>query len=122
MIEFGADKGKDAIESYLNIDEGAKQLGELALVSCESPIFKSGKVFESILFDENAACHIALGKGYEDAVKDASKMSDDELKKIGCNNSLVHTDFMIGSETTEVIGIEESGSEVTIMKDGLFKI
>jgi aminopeptidase len=122
VIEYGADKGRDAIKSYLDIDEGASFLGELALVGCDSPIFKSGKVFESILFDENASCHIALGSGYEDAVENATGKTDEELKELGCNKSLVHTDFMIGSESTEVIGVTNDGTEVTIMKDGLFVI
>ncbi len=122
VVEFGADTNRAILEQYLDFDEGARALGEVALVDSNSPIFRSGKVFYNILFDENAACHIALGNGYTDCIENGVRMSDDELEETRCNSSLVHTDFMIGSEEVSVSGVKEDGSEENIIEQGIFVI
>jgi len=122
VVEFGADTNREILEQYLDFDEGAKALGEVALVDVNSPIYRSGKVFYSILFDENASCHIALGNGYADCIENGTRMSNDELLKTKCNSSLVHTDFMIGSEEISVFGVKEDGSEEKIIEQGVFVI
>ncbi|MCK4506608.1 MAG: aminopeptidase, partial [Candidatus Aegiribacteria sp.] len=122
VVEFGADRNEEVLDQYLQFDEGAKALGEVALVDVNSPIYRSGKVFQNILFDENASCHIALGNGYADCIENGTSMSDEELKEVRCNSSLVHTDFMIGSEEVSVFGIRKDGSEDKIIEDGIFVI
>ncbi len=122
VIEFGADRNEEVLDQYLQFDEGAKALGEVALVDVNSPIYRSGKIFHNILFDENASCHIALGNGYADCIENGTTMSDEELKEVRCNSSLVHTDFMIGSEEVSVFGVREDGSEDKIIEDGVFVI
>lgn len=122
VVEFGADTNREILEQYLGFDDGARALGEVALVDANSPVFRSGKIFYNILFDENAACHIALGNGYADCIENGTRMSDDELEKTRCNSSLVHTDFMIGSEEVSVFGVREDGSEEKIIEQGIFVI
>ncbi|MEN8208544.1 MAG: aminopeptidase [Candidatus Fermentibacteria bacterium] len=122
VVEFGADTNRDLLEQYLNFDEGARALGEVALVDSSSPIFRSGKIFYNILFDENASCHIALGNGYADCIENGVRMSDDELKETRCNSSLVHTDFMIGSKEVSVSGVDREGNEERIIEKGIFVI
>jgi len=122
VVEFGADANRQILEQYLNFDDGAGALGEVALVDANSPIFRSGKVFYNILFDENAACHIALGNGYTDCIEKGTTMSDEELRATCCNTSLVHTDFMIGSEHISVSGIRKDGSSERIIEQGIFVI
>ncbi|MCD4700449.1 MAG: aminopeptidase [Candidatus Aegiribacteria sp.] len=122
VVEFGADTNREMLEQYLNFAAGARALGEVALVDVNSPIFRSGKIFYNILFDENAACHIALGNGYPDCIENGTRMSDDELKETRCNSSLVHTDFMIGSEDISAFGVKQDGSEEKIIEHGLFVI
>lgn len=118
----GADRNPEILERYLEIDDNAGYLGEVALVDIESPIYKSGKIFYNILFDENAACHVALGNGYSDCLEGGASMSSEELLEAGCNVSLVHTDFMLGSEEVSVHGVSESGSEQPVIVDGRFVI
>ncbi|NOQ22736.1 MAG: hypothetical protein GQ565_08840 [Candidatus Aegiribacteria sp.] len=122
VVEFGADANRAILEQYLNFDDGARTLGEVALVDANSPIFKSGKVFYNILFDENAACHIALGNGYADCIENGIRMSDDELEETRCNSSLVHTDFMIGSKDISVSGVRKDDYEEKIIEQGIFVI
>ena len=122
VVEFGADTNREILAQYLDFDEGASALGEVALVDVNSPIFRSGRIFCNILFDENAACHIALGNGYTDCIEKGTEMSDDELRATKCNSSLVHTDFMIGSEEISVTGVRENGTEEQIIDKGVFVI
>lgn len=123
VIASGASKGADVLEKYLAIDEGASMLGEVALVDCDSPIFQSNLLFSSILYDENASSHIALGNGYIACLPDYNLLLTDEQKKeAGCNLSLVHTDFMIGSDDMDVIGVDKNGKETVIIKSGKFRI
>lgn len=122
VADFGAETNAGVLAQYLEFDRGARALGEVALVDVNSPIFASGRIFYNILFDENAACHIALGNGYTDCIRGGTGMSREELDAIGCNTSLVHTDFMIGSEEISVYGVRQDGSEEAIMENGEFVI
>lgn len=122
VVDFGSDTGTGILQRYLEFDEGASALGEVALVDAGSPVFSSGMVFHNILFDENAACHIALGNGYTDCIRGGTGMSDEELERAGCNVSLVHTDFMIGSKEVSVSGVRGDGSEERIIENGFFVI
>jgi len=122
VTEFGAGKNGEILGKYLETDAGATRLGEVALVGVDSPLYTSGRVFHNILFDENASCHIALGNGYTDTIKGGTGMSDDQLRETGCNASLVHTDFMIGSPEVDVFGVMPGGEEVPVMRNGLFVI
>lgn len=123
VVASGAAKGADVLEKYLSIDEGARSLGEVALVDSSSPIYRSHLLFHNILYDENAACHIALGRGYLFCLPDfRSLLTDEQKKEAGCNLSLVHTDFMIGSDDLDVIGVDKGGKETVIIKNGAFKI
>ena len=97
-------------------------LGEVALISHDSPISNSGILFYETLFDENASCHLAIGACYPTNVKDGSKMSRDELYELGGNDSMEHVDFMFGSSDMSIIGTTYDGTEVTVFKDGNFII
>jgi aminopeptidase len=120
IIDYGAEKGKDILDQYLAMDPKAAYLGELALVDSNSPIFTSGKIFNNILFDENASCHIALGSAYPECFEGGSKMSDEQLIQNGINVSNLHTDFMIGSPDVDVTGITWEKEKVDIIVDGEF--
>jgi len=121
VTEFGADKGRDILEKFLNMDDGARSLGEVALVDEGSPIAASGLLFGSILYDENASCHIALGAGYPFCMELPPGTSGEAaLKEAGCNVSLVHTDFMIGSSTMNVTGYDAGGQAFPLIRNGSF--
>lgn len=122
VVEYGAASGRDVLDSYLAMDEGAKRLGEVALVDTSSPIFMSNRTFYNILFDENAACHIALGSAYPGCVKDGDSMSERRLAEMGANSSAVHTDFMIGSPDVEVLGLSRDGRTIPIIAGGRFAL
>ena len=122
VVECGAKTNADVLQQFVKADVGASMLGEVALVGIDSPIYQSGKIFHNILFDENASCHIALGNGYPDCIKNGTRMSEQELKECNCNQSLVHTDFMISSEEVDVFGVKEDGSEILLLKNGNFVI
>lgn len=117
-IDFTAENGYDVLKQMLESDEGAKYLGEVAFVPYNSPISNSKLIFFNTLFDENAACHLAFGRAYESCVKDADKYSEEELEKIGVNNSIIHVDFMIGTSDLEVTGINENGETIQIFSNG----
>lgn len=117
-IDFTAETGYDVLKQILESDEGAKYLGEVAFVPYNSPISNSKLIFFNTLFDENAACHLAFGRAYESCVKDADKYSEEELEKIGVNNSIIHVDFMIGTSDLEVTGINENGETIQIFSNG----
>lgn len=120
IVDFTAKQGRETFKEYISSDEGAKRLGEVALVGIDSPIYQSGRVFEEILFDENAACHIAIGFAYRNCIKESTKMSDKELDEIGCNISNVHTDMMISSENIDVEAECYSGKKISLIKKGAF--
>ena len=117
-IDFTAETGYDVLKQMLESDEGAKYLGEVAFVPYNSPISNSKLIFFNTLFDENAACHLAFGRAYESCVKDADKYSEEELEKIGVNNSVIHVDFMIGTSDLEITGINKNGETVQIFSNG----
>lgn len=118
LTDFTAKEGESAFREYVSSDPGAKRLGELALVGIDSPVYQSGVVFEEILFDENAACHIAVGRAYKFCVENGPELSDEELEAIGCNESSVHTDMMISSEEVDVTALTYDGKEVPLLKKG----
>jgi len=116
---FTAEKGQNAFAAMLNEDEGAKFLGEVALVGIDdSPIYSTGIVFQSILLDENAACHIAFGRAYASQLKGGVEMSEAERAEVGCNNSKVHRDCMISDDQTSVVAITKDGARVTVIEKG----
>lgn len=119
VVDFSAAKGEDILQRFLETDEGASFIGELALVDKDTPIAQSDHIFNSILYDENAACHFALGAGYPSCLKHGKDLSSDsELKQAGCNTSVLHTDFMFGSPTTSITATTYSGEELVIMHQG----
>jgi len=118
----GATSGGEMLERYFEIDERARYLGELALVDTGSPVYRCGLVFYNTLFDENAACHIALGSSYPKCIRDGESLSREEYREAGGNQSTVHTDFMIGSPEVAVTGIRKNGSEIPIIADGVFVV
>jgi len=122
VVAFSADKNHDILGRYLNQDDQANALGEVALVDGSSRIFQSGHVFHNILFDENAACHIALGSGYPDAVEGGRDLDSEALLALGCNESRVHTDFMIGGPEINVEGLTADGRSVKIIEKGRFLV
>jgi len=117
VVEFDAKEGKDVLEEIIKGDELSAYLGEAALVNYNSPISNTNKVFKSTLFDENASCHLALGSGYIECIKDAEAKSEEELKELGVNNSKNHVDFMVGTEDL-VIEAETKDGTITIMENG----
>ena len=117
-VEVKARVGEDALRSILTLDKGSAYLGECALVPYHSPVNETGILFFNTLYDENAACHLALGTGFPELYPDFEKYTDDEIRSFGINKSQSHVDFMIGSKDMEIIGITADGKEVAIFKDG----
>ena len=117
-VEWGAEKNEALLSEMIGMDEGAAYLGEVALVPYSSPIRKSGILFYNTLFDENAACHLALGRGFTNTIKDFEKYTLEELHAKGINNSIIHEDFMIGTEDMDITAVLENGSEVAIFNGG----
>lgn len=113
-----ADRGEEVFLKLIDTDEGARRIGEVALVPHASPISESGTLFYNTLFDENAACHIALGQCYKDCLKDTAKASDEEIAARGGNSSLIHVDWMIGERDTEIDGITKTGERVPVFRGG----
>jgi aminopeptidase len=119
MVEFTAAVGEAVLAQFFEID-GARRLGEVSLVDAGSPIFQSGLLFYEILFDENAACHIAFGEAYPECVEGGAALNREELAALGANFSDTHVDFMIGTATMNVTGLCADGREVPIMRAGRF--
>ena len=118
-----AEKGQDIIDTYLDTDEGTRRLGEIALVDEKSPIAETGLVFGSILIDENASCHMAIGAGYSNCLEGGAECrNDEELHELGINTSSMHVDFMIGSKDMTITALTYEGKKVTIMQNGSFVI
>lgn len=122
VVDYGAGKGADTLKELLDTDEGARRLGEVALVPFDSPISNLGILFYNTLFDENASCHFALGKAYPTCLEGGTDMDAAALKAAGVNDSLTHVDFMVGSADLEITGIKADGAEVTVFKNGNFAI
>ena len=104
------------------MDEGASMLGECALVPYSSPIRQSGITFFETLFDENAACHLALGEGFTSCIRDYDTRTREEMHEMGLNDSMIHVDFMIGTADLTVTALCEDGRRVVIFKDGMWAI
>ena len=118
IVEAKATRGEAVLLKVLDTDEGARRIGEVALVPHSSPISKSGILFYNTLFDENAASHIALGQCYADCFVNGTKMSPEEIAQRGGNKSLIHIDWMIGSDQIDIDGIKPDGTTVPVMRKG----
>jgi aminopeptidase len=118
IASFEASAGAETFREYIASDAGAKRLGEVALVGIDSPVFKSGKVFEEILFDENAACHIAVGFAYKNCLSDFQNLTNEDVERIGCNESVVHTDMMISDEHVSVDAELYKGGTLRLINNG----
>ncbi len=118
IVEATASAGAEALNKLISTDAGARQLGEVALVPDNSPIAQSGILFYNTLFDENAACHIALGQAYSTCLIDGEKMSEDQLAAHGANDSLIHVDWMIGGPKVHVDGLDANGHAEPLMRSG----
>ena len=117
-VEVHAEKNEELLKKMIEMDEGAAYLGECALVPYASPIRESGILFYNTLFDENAACHLALGMGFSNCIKDYEKYSLKECQDMGINDSVIHEDFMIGSQDLDITGITKDGKRVPIFRNG----
>ena len=120
--EVHAEKNEEALKLMISMDEGAAQLGECALVPYTSPIRESGILFYSTLFDENASCHLALGDGYSICLENAADYTPEQARALGVNESMIHEDFMIGSDDLSIVGITEDGKEIQIFEKGEWAI
>ncbi|WP_414900115.1 aminopeptidase [Rhizobium cremeum] len=118
IVEAKASKGAEVLNKVLDTDEGARRLGEVALVPHSSPISASGILFYNTLFDENASCHIALGQCYSKCFLDGASLSPEQIKAQGGNSSLIHIDWMIGSDKVDIDGISADGARVPVMRRG----
>lgn len=118
VVEARAGTGQQALDEILATDEGSRRLGEVALVPASSPIAKTGVLFYETLFDENAACHIALGQAYGVTVSGSEAMNEEQRQAAGMNDSLSHVDFMIGSDRVDVDGVRPDGSVEAVMRAG----
>ena len=116
------EKHKAILEQLISIDEGARQLGEVALVPFNSPVNETGILFYNTLFDENACCHLAIGMGFEDTIKGFEDMTPEQIKEFDLNDSIIHVDFMIGSADLNIVATTRDGNEVQIFKDGTWAI
>ena len=117
-VDVGAEKNEAVLRELIKMDENAAYLGECALVPYSSPIRESGLLFYNTLFDENAACHLALGRGFSNLLRGYENMSEDEMREAGINDSIVHEDFMIGTADMSIVAVCADGKEVQIFKDG----
>lgn len=117
-VEVKAEKGEEQLKKMIAMDDGACMLGECAIIPFDSPINNSGVLFYNTLFDENASCHLALGRGFNECLKGYENYTNEECKKRGINDSMIHVDFMIGSNDMNITGITKDGTRVEILKDG----
>lgn len=120
IVEFTAEKGYEVLKKLIETDEGSCYLGEVALVPYDSPISNSKILYFNTLFDENASCHLAIGKAYPICIKNGENMNKEELAELGVNDSLTHVDFMIGTSDLEIIGITALGEEIKVFEKGNF--
>ncbi len=120
VVAYSAEKGEKILKGLLETDEGARYLGEVALVPYDSPISKSGILFYNTLFDENASCHLALGKAYPTCIKGGEAMDSVTLLQHGVNDSLLHEDFMIGTRDLEIVGTTKAGEKIPVFQNGNF--
>lgn len=117
-VEVKAERNEELLKQMISMDEGAAYLGECALVPYDSPIRNSEITFFNTLFDENACCHLALGRGFTNCLRDYEKYSNEECKDRGINDSMIHVDFMIGSEDLSIDGVTKDGKITPLFRDG----
>ena len=117
-VDSGAKQGAELLKTMLSMDEGAAYLGECALVPQKSPIAESGLLFYNTLFDENASCHLAMGMGYCDTIKDYHDKTLEECRQLGINDSMIHEDFMIGCDSMNIDATTREGKVVPIFRNG----
>ena len=118
VVDFDAEKGKDVLARLLDTDEGAGRLGEVALVPYDSPISNRNQLFYNTLYDENASCHLALGKAYPTNLQSGGDLNEEALLERGANDSLIHVDFMVGTEDLSITATTTDGDEVPIFVNG----
>ena len=118
IVEVHAEKNEELLREMVGMDEGAAMLGECALVPYDSPIRNSGIMFFETLFDENASCHFAIGRGFTNTIKNYSQYTNEQMKEMGVNDSSIHVDFMIGTADMSIVGIKKNGERFEIFKDG----
>lgn len=118
VVEARAEKGEEMLKKMLAMDEGASYLGECALVPYDSPIRNSGVLFYNTLFDENAACHLAVGSGFMDCIEGFENRTLEECHQLGLNDSLIHVDFMIGTSDLAIDAVDREGNLVPVFRDG----
>jgi aminopeptidase len=118
VVKVKAKKNQKLLEQMIAMDEGASKIGEIALVPFASPIQQSGILYYNTLFDENASCHLALGRAYTDSIRNFNQYSKEELVKKGCNVSMIHVDFMMGSKDLSIDAFTRDGKKVAIFKKG----
>jgi len=118
IVGYGAEKNEDILKDLIDTDEGSKHIGEVALVPVDSPISNTNILFFNTLYDENASCHLAIGRAYPYTIENGTDMTKDELSEKGANDSLTHVDFMIGTKDMKITGIKENGETKQIFKDG----
>ena len=117
-VSCKAEKGQELLEKMIAMDENACMLGEVALVPKESPVNQCGFLFYETLFDENACCHVALGAGFKEVLPDGDDLSTEEAKARGINDSIIHVDFMVGSDDLAIDGVRADGTSVPVFRDG----
>lgn len=117
-VEVHAQKGQEALEKMISMDETAGFLGECALIDQRSPISDMGILFYNTLYDENASCHLALGRGFDVCVREYEKYTREELKAMGINDSMIHVDFMIGADDLDIDGITSDGQKIPVFRNG----
>ncbi len=122
VSKVGAKVNQKLLEQMVDTDEGSRMLGEVALVPYDSPIRNSGVLFYETLFDENAACHLALGAGFKELFPEGASISNEEARQRGLNDSMIHVDFMIGTKDLEIVGTSFNGKKTVIFKDGNWAI
>lgn len=122
VVRYGAKKALDALKNLIEFDEGSSYIGEIALISHDSPISNSNILFLNTLFDENASCHMALGRAYPMNIKNGNDLDLETLKSKGYNYSFTHVDFMFGSSDMSIIGQRKNGELVTVFENGNFVI
>lgn len=118
IVDFSAEQGYDTLKQLIETDEGSHYLGEVAIVPYDSPVSHTNIIFYNTLFDENAACHFAIGSAYSENIKDGTKMSKEELEAKGANTSLTHVDFMVGSPELDIKATTENGETFYVLKNG----
>lgn len=122
VVNFDASEGKEELENIIKFDEESSMLGEIALVDKNSKIAKSNVLFYETLYDENASCHIAVGRGFKECLKDGENLTNEKLEELGYNTSKNHVDMMIGTKDLNIKAITYNNEEILIFKDGSFNI